>query len=152
MHIHTDVNALEKEVAGEYNTFRTYVYMLKMKVSSARAVQRALGFSSPALATHHLQKLENFGLVAKDRYGNYHVVPKNFGILKLFIVTGRWIVPRTTVVAAMFAVMTIGFLIYLPRHENLMGAFIASAIGLIVSIYQIIQSYKLLPKNGSYKK
>jgi hypothetical protein len=152
MHIHTDVSDLEKEVAGEYNTFRTYVYMLKAKGGSVREVQRALGFSSPALATHHLQKLENFGLVTKDRYGSYHVVPKSFGILKLFIVTGRWIVPRTVVVVAMFAVMTIGFLIYLPRHENLMWAFIVSAVGLIVSIYQTLQSYRLLPKKGSYKK
>jgi len=152
MRIHANVSDLEKEVAGEYNTFRTYVYMLKAKRASVREVQRTLGFSSVALATHHLQKLENFGLVIKDLYGRYHVVPKNFGILKLFIITGRWIVPRTVVVVAMFAVMTIGFLIYLPQHENLIWAFIVSAIGLILSIYQTIQSYKLLPKKGSYKK
>lgn len=44
MYIHTDESDLEKEVAGEYNTFRTYVYMLKAKRASVREVQRALGF------------------------------------------------------------------------------------------------------------
>jgi hypothetical protein len=152
MRIHTDVSDLEKEVAGEYNTFRTYVYMLKAKRVSVREVQRALGFSSPALAAHHLQKLQNFGLVTKDRYGIYHVVPKNFGILKFFVVTGRWIVPYTIIVAAMFATMTIGFLICLPQHECLIWAFIVSVIGLIISVYQTTQFYKLLPKEDSYKK
>ena len=145
MHTSTKASELEKEVAGEYNTFRVYVYMLRAKRGSVREVQKALGFSSPALATHHLRKLEKFGLVTKDCYGSYHVVPKSFGILKLFIVTGRWIVPRTVVVVAMFAVMTAGFLVYLPRHENLIWAFVASAIGLIVSVYQTVRFYRLLP-------
>lgn len=148
----TEASDLEKEVAGEYNTFRVYIYLLKVKRGSVREVQRALGFSSPTLAAHHLRKLEKFGLVTKDRYGSYHVVAKSFGILKLFIVTGRWIVPRTVVVVAMFAVMTIGFLVFLPRHESLIWAFVASVIGLIVSVYQTVRSYRLLPKTGSYKK
>lgn len=152
MHASTEADDLEKEVAGEYNTFRVYIYMLKAKRGSVREVQRALGFSSPTLATHHLQKLEKLGLITKDQYGSYHVVPKSFGILKLFIVTGRWIVPRSLVAVAIFAVMTTGFLGYLPRHESLIWALVASVIGLIISIYQTIRSYRLLPKTESYKK
>lgn len=75
-------NDLEKEVTGEYNTFRVYLLMLKLKKSSAREVQKALVFSSTWLATHHLEKLERLGLVRKNRYGDYHVVRKNFGILR----------------------------------------------------------------------
>ncbi len=77
MHPHSE-HELEKEVAGEYNTFRVYVYMLKVKRGSTREIQRTLGFSSPALALHHLQKLQNFGLITKDCYGIYHVVPRSY--------------------------------------------------------------------------
>jgi len=77
-------NDLEKEVTGEYNTFRVYLLMLKLKKSSAREVQKALVFSSTWLATHHLEKLERLGLMRKNCYGDHHVVRKNFGILRFF--------------------------------------------------------------------
>lgn len=142
----TKSSDLEKEVAGEYNTFRVYLYMLKVKNGSARQVQKALGFSSPWLATHHLEKLESFGLVRKDSYGNYHVVSKSFGILKFFIVSGRWIVPRSIFIVAIFAVMSIGFLVYLPQHKFFIVAFIASVIGLVISVLETVRFYRLLPK------
>ena len=49
-------SSLEREVAGEYNTFRVYLLMLRMREASGRDVAYQLGFSSPALAVHHLEK------------------------------------------------------------------------------------------------
>lgn len=137
---------LEKEVAGEYNTFRVYLFMLRVRKSSTREVQKVLGFSSTWLATHHLQKLEKLGLVIKDRYGEYCVVRKNFGILRFFVLTKRWVVPRMLFFAAMFGVMTVGFLVYLPQHQFFGIAFVVSAIGLATSVYETIRFYRLLPK------
>lgn len=137
---------LEKEVAGEYNTFRVYLFLLKVRTSSSREIQRTLGFSSTWLATHHLQKLERLGLVTKDRYGDYHVVPKSFGILRFFVITRRWIVPKMLFFALMFGVMAIGFLVYLPQHQYFGVAFLVSVFGLAVSIYETIRFYQLLPK------
>lgn len=139
---------LEKEVAGEYNTFRVYLLMLKMKNTSARDVQRTLGFSSTWLATHHLEKLEKLGLVRKDHYGQYHVIRRQFGILRFFIVTGRWIVPRMLFFVFMFAVMAAGFLVLLPEHRYFAFALALAIIGLAVSIYETVRFYQLLPKTG----
>jgi len=137
---------LEKEVAGEYNTFRVYLLMLRRKTASARNVQEALALSSPWLATHHLEKLGRLGLVKKDAFGDYRVIPKSFGILRLFIVTGRWIVPRSIFTVIIFAVMAIGFLIYLPQHKLFTVAFLLSTLGLVYSLYETIRFYRLLPK------
>ena len=147
MQEHAKEGELEREVAGEYNTFRVYLYMLRAKDGSVRQVQRALGFSSPRLAMHHLKKLQKFGLVVKNRYGTYHVVPKKFGILKFFVVARRWIVPRTAFVAIIFIVITIVFLAYLPSNKHLIWALVPSVIGLIVSIYQTVKFYHLLNRN-----
>ena len=137
---------LEKEVAGEYNTFRVYLFLLKARKSSSREIQRTLGLSSTWLATHHLQKLERLGLATKDRYGDYHVVPKSFGVLRFFVLTQRWIVPRMLFFALMFLVMAIGFLVYLPQHPYFGVAFLVSVIGLAVSTCETIRFYRLLPK------
>ncbi len=137
---------LEKEVAGEYNTFRVYLFMLRVNKSSTREVQRNLGFSSTWLATHHLQKLERLGLVTKDRYGNYCVVRKSFGILRFFVLTRKWIVPRMLFIALMFGVMAVGFLVYLPQHEYFWVALVVSVIGLVVSVYETVRFYRLLPR------
>jgi hypothetical protein len=137
---------LEKEVAGEYNTFRVYLFLLKARKSSAREIQSELGFSSTWLATHHLEKLERLGLVTKNGFGDYNVVRKNFGILRFFLITGRWIVPHMLFFVLVFGVMAIGFLIYLPQHQFFTIAFVTSIIGLVVSIYETYRFYKLLPR------
>ena len=137
---------LEKEVTGEYNTFKVYLLMLKAKKGSAREVQRSLGFSSTWLATHHLEKLEKLGLVTKDEHGDYIVIPKKFGVLRFFVVTGRWVVPRMSFFAVMFGVMAAGFLFYLPEHRYFMIAFVISIVGLVVSLYETFRFYRLLPR------
>ncbi|MDH5779334.1 MAG: hypothetical protein OEZ29_01920 [Candidatus Bathyarchaeota archaeon] len=112
-----------------------------------KSVQEALGLSVPTLAVYHLEKLVDLGLVRKNWDGNYHVVPKSFGILKLFVIVGTWIVPRTLFIAIVFAVTSVVFLTYLPDNEQLIWALIPSVIGLVASIYQTVQSYRLLKKS-----
>jgi len=139
---------LEKEVFGEYYRFRVYLHMLKVGEGSVKSVQEALGLSVPTLAMYHLEKLVDLGLVRKNGDGNYHVVPKSFGILKLFVIVGTWIVPRTLFIGIVFAVMSVVFLTYLPDNEQLIWALIPSVIGLVASIYQTVRSYRLLKKSA----
>ena len=143
---------LEKEVAGEYNTFRVYVLLLKMRKGSTRQVQRALGFSSPHLASHHLEKLRELGLVEKDQYGEFKVVPKSFGVLRLFVVLGKWIVPRSIFIVALFSTMTIGFAVNITQHRYFIVALAVSLIGLIVSMYDTVRFYRILPETESVSK
>jgi hypothetical protein len=48
------VSEFERDVAGEYNTFRVYLVLLRVRKASARDTAQLVGFSSPALAVHHL--------------------------------------------------------------------------------------------------
>jgi hypothetical protein len=137
---------LEREVAGEYNTFRVYVLLLKVRKASTRQVQRALRFSSPHLASHHLEKLRRVGLVEKDEYGEFHVIPKTFGILRLFVVLRRWIVPRSVFTVVIFSTMIIGFLMNITQHKYFIVALVVSLIGLIASVYDTVRFYRILPE------
>ena len=57
----------DERVASELkgNTLRVYWYLLRASKDfvGPREVQRKLGFSSPALAVYHLDKLNQLGLV-----------------------------------------------------------------------------------------
>jgi hypothetical protein len=69
------------------NTLRVYWHVLRSRgeVVGVRDTQRALGFSSPALAIYHLDKLVELGLVEKAN-GEYHLVKAvNVGVLKQFV-------------------------------------------------------------------
>lgn len=136
---------LEREVAGEYNTFRVYVHMLRVKRSRTRDVQRSLGFSSPRLAAHHLEKLNELGLVEKENF-HYRVVPKNFGVLRLFFVLDRWILPKSFFLVVIFLTMSVTTYILRAQHPYLLMVLPLSLIGLAVSIYLTVQFYRLLQK------
>jgi len=136
---------LEKEVAGEYNTFQVYLLMLKVKKASAREVAECLGFSSPSLAIHHLDKLSSLKLVRKDRYGVYEVVPRKFGILKFFIVVRRFIVPRTFFYMILYLAMAVfSFLLLVDVVRNV--ALLFSLLGIVFNAVETVEFYRLIPK------
>jgi hypothetical protein len=136
---------LDERVAGEYNTFRVYLYVLRKKKVGIRDVQKDLGFSSPNLATYHLRKLESIGLLRRED-SQYLAVSKSFGVLKLFLVLDRYIIPKSFFFFLLFLPMTIGFLVFFPQHSFFQAALVVSVIGLILSLYFTIQFYKVLPK------
>jgi len=137
---------LEKEVMGEYNTFRVYLYLLKVKKGSTRKVQRALGFSSPRLAAYHLEKLCKLKLVEKDAFGSYDVVPKRFGTLRFFMVVKRWLIPRQFFYAIFFFAMAF-YLLYLSFREPLFfAAFLVSLLSALINIVEAYAHYESLSK------
>ena len=139
---------LEREVAGEYNTLRVYLHMLKNKKSSIREVQHALAFSSPTLAQHHLEKLCRFGLANKDHEGTYLVKSRSFGILKLYYRSGKWIVPRTVFFVVIFAFISGGFLLSISEGIPFLIASVFSLAGLLFSVYETIRFYRVLPRTA----
>ncbi len=120
--------------------------MLKAGSASSRDVQKALALSSPTLAQHHLEKLMKYELVEKNNDGGYKVKPKSFGILKLYVRSGKWMVPRTVFFAMIFGVLTVGFVLSIPQHRYFLLASIVSAAGLAYAIYETYRFYKVLPK------
>jgi hypothetical protein len=139
------VARFEKEVAGEYNTFQVYLLMLKVKKASGREVAERLGFSTPSLAVHHLEKLSNLKLVRKDQFGVYHVVSRRFGILKFFVVVRRTFVPRTFFYLMFYvgiAVLSIFVLSDIARNL----AVLFSIIGIVINLLETVQFYRVIPR------
>ncbi|MCW3985986.1 MAG: hypothetical protein NWE91_06225 [Candidatus Bathyarchaeota archaeon] len=101
----------EENVASQLkgNTLRVYWHVLRSPNDTvgARETQRKLGFSSPALAVYHLDKLVDLELVEKIR-GEYHLLKKvNVGILRQFIRVGMFILPRYLLYAMLFTTLLI---------------------------------------------
>ncbi len=136
---------LEREVAGEYNTFRVYLLMLRVREASGREVARRLGFSSPALAVHHLEKLKGLRLVDKDRDGVYRVVRRRFGVLKFFFVVRKFIVPRSFFYALLYGVLAV-FSLFMLSGVVRNIALLFSLLGFGIHLVETMQFYRLLPK------
>jgi hypothetical protein len=94
------------------NTLRVYWFLLRSPngVVGARGTQRALRFSSPALAVYHLEKLVELGLAEKTK-GEYRLVKAvNVGVLKQFVRFGALMLPRHFLYATMFTTLLIFYL------------------------------------------
>lgn len=138
------VSEFEREVAGEYNAFQVYLLMLRVKKASARVVAQQLGFSSPSLAVHHLEKLSRLELVGKDRYGVYEVIPRRFGILRFFFVVRKFLVPRTFFYMIFYGVLAI-FSLFTLSGVVRNAALLFSLLGFGIHIIETIQFFRILP-------
>jgi predicted DNA-binding transcriptional regulator len=108
-----DLAFLESELKGK--TLLVYWYLLQQSAHSVgvREVQRALGFSSPSIAVHHLQKLQNLGLVEKKGTGEYVLQEEvKVGILRFFTRMGRFLVPRYLFYSVLFTTMLTIYLVF----------------------------------------
>jgi len=100
----TDTDLVNKLLKGR--TMSVYALLLQKGEMGVRDVQRALGFSSPSLALHHLAKLSELDLVAKDVDGVYSVKRTvRVGSLSLFIKFGTRLLPRFLFLGTLFTAM-----------------------------------------------
>lgn len=116
----------EENVASNLkgNTLRVYWRLLRSSngVVKVRETQRALGFSSPALALYHLEKLVELGLVEKIR-GEYHLMKLvSIGVLKQFMKVGTFVLPRYALYATLFSTLLLFYLSQL-RDINFYSVF-----------------------------
>lgn len=93
----TAENEADLEYALRGKAWKVYWYILKNgKPVSVREVQRALHFSSPSVANHHLEQLREIGLVEKQDIGGHYVLVSQvkIGVLKHYVQLGRLLFPR----------------------------------------------------------
>jgi len=86
-----------RQLIPDRKTLIVYWYLCSGRhgESGARAVQRALGFSSPSTAVFHLERLVEMGLVKKARDGRYEVIQyRKFGLMTRFLHFGSWWIPK----------------------------------------------------------
>ncbi len=131
------------------NTLRVYWYLLKVPNGSvgARETQRALKFSSPALAVYHLDKLEELGLAEKMPNGEYRVVKTvNVGVLKQFVRFGALMLPRHFFYATMFTTLLVFFLVQFRRVDFYSTfALVITVLATAVTWYETFRVWRQKP-------
>jgi len=134
---------LESELKGK--TLLVYWYLLQQPTHTVgvREVQRALGFSSPSIAVHHLEKLQDLGLIEKKGTGEYVLQGEvKVGILRFFTRMGRFLVPRYLFYTVLFSTMLIAYLI-LCIIGQIVPSFYAVMFGVIAMIIFLIETFRL---------
>jgi len=132
---------IESELKG--NTLRVYWMLLKSQTGTigVREVQRTLRFSSPALASYHLTKLEELGLVEKTN-GEYRLKREvRVGALKQFTKLGAFMLPRYTFYAAMLTTLLVFYLTQL-REINFYSVF-ALIFGLVSTLILWYETFRV---------
>ena len=135
---------LEPELRG--NTLRVYWYMLSKNSSvGVREVQRAIGMSSPSVASHHLGKLESLELIQKNPDNTYELRKLvKVGILQNFIAFRGVMLPRYSFVAIFFSVYTLGyFLMTLGIPLGQFDRYIGLGVGVAGAIFAWFETYRL---------
>jgi hypothetical protein len=139
---------LESALKGK--TLLVYWYLLEQPehMVGVRQVQRALSFSSPSIAVHHLDKLQDLGLVSKKDTGEYVLEEEvKVGILKLFAHMGRFIVPRYLFYSILFSTMLVTYLAVCAIGQIPLSfyALIFGSIGSIIFWLETVRLWRARP-------
>jgi hypothetical protein len=146
-----DVSSFDEEkIVSELkgNTLRAYWALMNAKdgVLGVRELQRRLGFSSPALASYHLNKLADMRLVVKER-GDYRLVREvRVGVLKQFIKLGTFLLPRYVLYATLFTTLLVYLLVNL-KESTFYSAFalVLGVLGTVIFWYETVRVWMQRP-------
>ncbi len=129
-------NDLEYALRGK--AWKVYWYLLKNgKPVTVREVQRALRFSSPSVANHHLEQLRELGLVEKQDIGGHYLLVSQvkIGVLKHYVKLGRLLFPRYFFYALFTTVFYMLFLIFLLQGFSRENLFMISFGAIVCAIF-----------------
>lgn len=138
-----DLAVLESQLKGK--TLLVYWYLLQQPSHTVgvREVQRALGFSSPSIAVHHLEKLHGLKLINKKPTGEYVLVEEvKVGILRFFTRMGHFLVPRYLFYSILISTMLVAYLT-LCALAPMTPSYFAVAFGLVAGIVLWIETARL---------
>ncbi len=141
-----DLQRINAELKG--NTLRVYWYLLKSREGTVgvREVQRSLSFSSPALASYHLEKLVDLGLVRKEA-GTYKLMREvKVEVLRNFTKIGFLVLPRNIFYASLFTGLLAYYAFYLHdlNFYSIFGLlFVALATGIFW--YETLRNWSQQP-------
>ncbi len=131
-------NDTELEYALRGKAWKVYWYLLKNgNPVGVREVQRALHFSSPSIAFHHLEQLRELGLVQKQDVGGHYVLvgEVKIGVLKHYVKLGKLLFPRFffyALFSTLFYGLYLAFMVQSFTRDNL---FIILFGGIVCGIF-----------------
>jgi DNA-binding transcriptional ArsR family regulator len=131
-----DTTDLEYALRGK--AWKVYWLLLKTgEPVSVREVQRALHFSSPSIANHHLEQLRDLGLVAKQEVGGHYVLVSEvkIGVLKHYVKLGKLLFPRFFFYALFSTVFYLAYILFLVTSFNRDNLFIITFGAIVCGIF-----------------
>ena len=141
--VEIDRDRVEYELRGK--TLKVYAHLLRVDSIGVREIQRNLGFSSPSVALHHLEKLERLGVVGKDNMGRYFIARKvDVGMLSAFTSIGRLTLPRLGFYAAFFSTIALAYVLESSASADLY-ALVGTVGGAIVFWYEAWRIWRKRP-------
>ena len=128
------------------------VYWLLLKDGhplSVRQIQKALRFSSPSVAQHHLERLRELGLVQKQDVGGCYLLASEvkIGVLRHFVKLGRRLFPRYFFYAVFATTAYLTYVLLLMQgltRENLFIVFFGAIVS-IIFWYEAFRVWSLKP-------
>ena len=134
----TVANENELEYALRGKAWKVYWFLLKTgKPVSVREVQRALHFSSPSVANHHLEQLRELGLVQKQEIGGHYLLVSEvkIGVLRHYVKLGKLLFPRYFFYAVFSTIFYLAYLLFLFQGFTRENLFIISFGAIVCAIF-----------------
>ena len=129
-------------------TLRVYWHLLRSgKSTTVRRLQRDLSFSSPSVASYHLEKLMDLGLVKKVR-GDYELKKTvSLEVVSSFVRISHLMIPRYMFYTAFFLTLLIVFMVGYVGSLSLQGVFalVFGVSGFIITGYETWRQWRLKP-------
>jgi DNA-binding transcriptional ArsR family regulator len=139
-----DETKLEYELRGK--AWKVYWLLLKTgSPMSVREVQRALHFSSPSVAHHHLEQLLDLGLVEKQEIGGHYflVGEVKIGVLRHYVKLGKLLFPRYFFYAVFSTVFYAAYLLFLVQDLFMRENLFVAVFGAIVCAIFWYEAYRV---------
>lgn len=128
----------ELEYALRGKAWKVYWFLLKTSAPvGVREVQRALHFSSPSIAFHHLEQLRELGLVQKQEVGGHYVLVSEvkIGVLRHYVKLGKLLFPRFFFYALFSTLFFVLYIVLLFSGFTRDNLFILSFGAIVCSIF-----------------
>ncbi|MCW4027822.1 MAG: hypothetical protein NWE76_10120 [Candidatus Bathyarchaeota archaeon] len=130
-------------------TLRVYWHLLRSgKPTTIRRLQRSLGFSSPSVASYHLEKLMDMDLVKKNARGDYELKKTvSLEAMSSFVRISRLMIPRYIFYTTFFFTLLIVFIVGYASSLSLQGVFalVFGVSGLVITGYETWRQWRLKP-------
>jgi DNA-binding transcriptional ArsR family regulator len=134
-----------QEIRG--NTLKVYLYLLKHCPCELRDIQRGVGLSTPSLASYHLRKLSEAGIVTQNEYGAYSAVKESSEkVLEGYAKVGKAIVPQFFFFSLLFTILTVFFSLSALSSSGFTPFLVAVGLAMVVVFwYETLRLWRKLP-------
>jgi len=130
-------------------TLQVYWHLLRSrKPTTIRRLQRSLGFSSPSVASYHLEKLMDMELVKKNVQGDYELEKTvSLEVMSSFVRISHLMIPRYVFYSSFFLTLLVVFMVGYSSSLSLQGVFalVFGGSGLIITGYETWRQWRLKP-------